>query len=57
MVQFCVYLGFGGGYCYSNMKNYFKMNNYYIYYCKTFIVTTAIMGDNRESQGYAIFYL
>ena len=58
MVKLCVYHGLGGGYSYSNMTNYFKMNNYCIFYCKTLIVMTAIMGDNRELQGYcnAIFY-
>ena len=38
------------------MTNYFKMNNYCKVYCETFIVTTAIMSDNRERQGYAVFY-
>ena len=38
------------------MTNYFKMNNYCKFYCKTFIVTTVIMSDNRESPGYAVFY-
>ena len=48
MVKLCVYHSLGGGYSYSNMTNYFKMNNYCKFYCKTFIVTTAIMSDNRE---------
>ena len=48
MVKFCVYRGFGGGYSYSHMANHFKMNNHCKFYCKTFIVTTAIMSDNRE---------
>ena len=56
MVKFCVYRGLGGRYSYSNMINYFKMNNYCKFYCKTFIVTTAIMSDNREGPGYAVFY-
>ena len=56
MVKFCVYRGFGGGYSYSNMTNYFKLINYCKFYCKTFIVKTAIMGDNRGSQDYAVFY-
>ena len=55
-VKFWVYRGFGGCYSYSNMTNYFKMNNYCKFYCMTFIVTTAIMSDNRESQCYAVFY-
>ena len=50
MVKFCVYRGLGSGYSYTNMTNFFKMNNYCIFYCKTFIVTTAIMGDNSESK-------
>ena len=48
MVKFCVYHGLGGGYSYFNMTNYFKMNNYCKFYCKTLIVRTAIMSDNRE---------
>ena len=56
MVKFCVYRGLGGDYSYSNMTNYFKMNNYSKFYCKTVIVTTAIMSDKREYQGYAVFY-
>ena len=56
MVKFCVYRGLGGGYCYFNMTNYFKMHNYCKFYCKMFIVTTAIMSDNRELPGYAAFY-
>ena len=28
MVKFSVYLGLGGGYFYSNMTNYFKMNKH-----------------------------
>ena len=56
MVKFCVYRGLGGGYSYSNMTNYFKMHNYCKFYCKMFIVTTAIMSDNRELPGYAVFY-
>ena len=47
---------FLGGYSYSNVTNYFKMNNYCKFYGKTFIVTRAIMNDNRELQGYAVFY-
>ena len=39
----------------STLTNYFKMN-YCKFCCKTFIVTTAIMSDNRESPGYAVFY-
>ena len=49
-------LGGGGGYSYSNMTHYFKINNYDKFYCKTCIGTTAIMSDNRELQGYAGFY-
>ena len=56
MVNFCVHCGFGGGYSYSNTTNYFKMINYCIFYGKTFIVTIAIMSDNRELLGYAVFY-
>ena len=56
MVKFCVYHGLGGGYSYSNMTDYFKMNNYCKFYCKMFIVTTATMSDNRELPGYAVFY-
>ena len=56
MVKFCLYHGVGGGYSYSNMTNNFKMNNYCKFYCKTFIVTRDIMSDNRELQGYAVFY-
>ena len=56
MLKFCVYRGFGGGYFYSNMTNYFKMNNYAKFYCKTFIAMTAIMSDKKEQQGYAVFY-
>ena len=56
IVKFCVYRGLGGDYSYSNMTNYFKMNNYSKFYCKTFIVTTAIMSDKRELQGYAVFF-
>ena len=48
MVKFCVCHGLGGGYSYSNMTNYFKMNKYHKFYCKTFIVTTATMSDNRS---------
>ena len=48
MVKFCVYCGYGGGYSYSNMTYYFKMNNYCKFYGKTFIVTRAITSDNRE---------
>ena len=29
MVKFCVYRGLGGGFSYSNMTDYFKLNNYY----------------------------
>ena len=32
------------------------ISGYCIFYCKTFIVTTVVMGDNMESQGYAVFY-
>ena len=39
------------------MRNGNKMNNYSKFYCKTFIVKTAIMSDKREWQGYAVFYL
>ena len=56
MVKFCVYRGLGGSYSYSNMTNYFKLNNYCKFYCKTFIVMAAIMSDNRERPGYAVFY-
>ena len=55
MVKFYVYCGFGGGYSYSNMTNYFKMNNHCKFYGITFIVMAAIMSDNRELQGYAVF--
>ena len=48
MVKFCICRGLEGGYSYSNMINYFKMNNYCKFYCKTLIVRTAIMSDNRE---------
>ena len=48
MLEFCIYRGLVRGYSYSNMTNYFKMNNYCKFYCKRFIVTTAIMNDNRE---------
>ena len=48
MVKFCVYPGFGGGYSYSNVNNYFKVNNYCKFCGKTFIVTIAIMSDIRE---------
>ena len=34
----------------------YKTNNYHQFYGKTFIVTTAIISDNRELQGYAVFY-
>ena len=56
MVKFYVYHGLGGDYSYSNMTNYFKMNSYSKFYCKTVIVTTAIMSDKREKQDYAVFY-
>ena len=52
----CVYHGLVRGYSYSNMINYFKMNNYCEFYGKVFIVTTAIMSENKELQGYAVFY-
>ena len=48
ILKFCVYCGLGGGYSYSNMANYFKLNKYCKFYCKRFIV---IMGDNREFTG------
>ena len=41
VLKFCIYHGFGGGYSYSNMTNYFKMNIYCKFYGKTVIVTTA----------------
>ena len=40
--------GGGGGYPYSNMTNYFKVNNYHKFYSKTVIVTTAIMSNNSK---------
>ena len=51
MIKFYVYYAFGEGYSYSNMINYFKMNNYCKIYGKTFIVMRAIMSDSRELQG------
>ena len=53
MVKFCIYPGFGGGYSYSNMTNYFARNNYCKLSGKTFIVMRAIMSDIRELQGSA----
>ena len=35
--------------------DYFKMNNYYEFYSKTVIVTTAIMSINSNLPGYADF--
>ena len=55
MVKFCVYHCFGGCYSYSNLTNYFKMNNYCKFYGKTVIFTTAVMHDNLELPGYADF--
>ena len=55
MVEFCVYYGLRGGYSYSNMTNYFKMNNNYTFYGKTGIVMTAIMSNNSNLPGYADF--
>ena len=43
MVKFCIYHGFEGGYSYSNMTNYFKMNNDCKFYCKTVVVREPII--------------
>ena len=51
ILKFCVYRGLGGDYSYSNMTNYFKMTNYSKFYCKTVIVTTAIMSDKKGVTG------
>ena len=41
----------------SNFTNLtYKMNNSHKFYGNTFIVTTALISDNRELQGYAVFY-
>ena len=37
------------------MTNYLKMNNYYKFYSKTVIVTTAIMDNNSKLPDYADF--
>ena len=37
------------------MTNYFKLNNYYKFYSKSIIVTTAIMSDNLHLICYADF--
>ena len=46
---------FVGAYSYSNMTNYFKLNNYCKFYSKTVIVDTAIMSDNSNVPGYVDF--
>ena len=54
-VKFCVYNGLGGDYSYSNMTNYFKMNNYCKFHGDTVIVMTAIMSDYYADFTHEIF--
>ena len=53
MEKFCVYHSLVGDY--FNTINYFTINNYCKFYCKTVIIVTATMSDNSELVGYADF--